>query len=42
LLSADKISETKQHIVTTLGVQSFNDQEVIYNEEIKRLNTLFN
>mgnify|MGYP007122026643 CR=1 FL=1 len=23
LLSADKISDTKQHIVTTLGVQSF-------------------
>ena len=42
LLSADKISDTKQHIVTTLGVQSFNDQEAIYNEEIKRLNTLFN
>lgn len=42
LLSVDKISDTKQHIVATLGVQSFNDQEVIYNEEIKRLNTLFN
>ncbi|WP_337393564.1 hypothetical protein [Phascolarctobacterium succinatutens] len=42
LLSAEKISDTKQHIVTTLGVQSFNDQEAIYNEEIKRLNTLFN
>ena len=42
LLSADKISDTKQHIVATLGVQSFNDQESIYNEEIKRLNTLFN
>lgn len=32
LLSADKISDTKQHIVTTLGVQSFNDQEAIYKE----------
>ena len=42
LLSAEKISDTKQHIVSTLGVQSFNDQEAIYNEEIKRLNTLFN
>ena len=42
LLSADKISDTKQHITTTLGLQSFNDQEAIYNEEIKRLNMLFN
>ena len=42
LLSADKISETKEHIVSTLGLQSFNDQEAIYNEEIKRLNALFN
>lgn len=42
LLSAEKISDTKQHIVSTLGVQSFNDQEAIYNEEIKRLNMLFN
>lgn len=42
LLSADKIHDTKQHIITTLGVQSFSDQEAIYNEEIKRLNILFN
>ncbi|MDM8212057.1 hypothetical protein [Mediterraneibacter glycyrrhizinilyticus] len=42
LLSADKIYDTKQHIITTLGVQSFSDQEAIYNEEIKRLNILFN
>lgn len=42
LLSVDKISDTKQHITAVLGVQSFNDQEAIYNEEIKRLNILFN
>ncbi len=42
LLSADKISDTKQHITSTLGVHSFCDQEAIYNEEIKRLNMLFN
>lgn len=42
LLSSDKISETKEHIINTLGVQNFDDQENIYNEEIKRLNTLFN
>ena len=35
LLSTDKISDTKQHIVYTLGVQSLNDQEAIYNKEIK-------
>lgn len=40
LLSADKISETKEHIINTLGVQNFDDQETIYIEEIKRLNTL--
>lgn len=42
LLSSDKISETKEYIINTLGVQNFDDQETIYNEEIKRLNTLFN
>lgn len=42
LLSADKISDKKQHILDTLGVQSFSNQEAIYNEEIKRLNILFN
>lgn len=30
LLSTGKISDTKQHIVSTLGVQSLNDQEAIY------------
>lgn len=42
LLSADKISETKEHIINTLGVQNFDNQETIYIEEIKRLNTLCN
>ncbi len=42
LLSADKIADTKQHIINTLKVQSFTDQEAIYNEEIKRLSILFN
>lgn len=42
LLSVDKIYDTKQHIITTLDVQRFSDQEAIYIEEIKRLNTLFN
>lgn len=42
LLSANKIVETKQHILDTLGVQDFDNQEAIYNEELKRLNVLFN
>lgn len=42
LLSADKISETKEHIINTLGVQNFDNQEAIYMEEIHRLNILFN
>lgn len=42
LLSIDKISEKKEHIINTLGVQNFDDQKTIYNEEIKRLNILFN
>lgn len=42
LFSADKISDTKKHIISTLGVRNFNDHEVIYSEEIKRLNVLFN
>ena len=42
LLPEDKISKTKQHIVNTLGVRNFENQEEIYNEEIKRLSLLFN
>ncbi|MCD7728406.1 MAG: hypothetical protein LUI60_00645 [Clostridia bacterium] len=42
LLPEDKISKTKQHIVNTLGVSNFENQEEIYNEEIKRLSLLFN
>lgn len=41
LLSMDKQESTKEHIVTTLGVQSFDEQEKIYSEEIDRLNKLF-
>lgn len=37
----DKKEETKRHILNTLGVSNFNEQEAIYNEEIKRLNSLF-
>jgi len=42
LLPTDKITETKNHITITLGVQNFGEQESIYHEEIQRLNTLFN
>lgn len=41
LLSMDKQESTKAHIVATLGVQNFGEQEAIYSEEIDRLNTLF-
>ncbi len=41
LLSMDKQESTKEHIVTTLGVQSFDEQETIYLEEMDRLNKLF-
>lgn len=41
LLSTNKIDETKQHILDTLGVADFSNQEGIFNEEIRRLNTLF-
>lgn len=41
LLSAEKKTDTKQHIIDTLGVQSFDEQEMIYNEEIARLDKLF-
>lgn len=41
LLSLDKQKETKAHIVTTLGVQNFSEQEAIYSEEIERLDRLF-
>lgn len=42
LLPEEKISDTKNHIVETLKVKDFNDQETIYYEEIKGLNILFN
>ena len=41
LLSLDKQESTKSHIVATLGVQDFGEQETIYSEEIDRLNKLF-
>lgn len=41
LLSKDKQESTKAHIVATLGVQHFSEQENIYFEEINRLNKLF-
>lgn len=41
LLPEDKQEETKKHIVTTLGVKDFSEQEKIYHEEIDRLNILF-
>ena len=42
LLSSDKIADTKQHIVNTLGVSDFCEQEKIYSEEVRRLGILFN
>lgn len=41
LLSKDKQESTKAHIVATLGVRNFEEQEAIYIEEIGRLNKLF-
>lgn len=41
LLAESDREDTKQHILNTLGVQSFNDQETIYYEEIRRLDKLF-
>lgn len=41
LLSKDKQESTKAHIVVTLDVQNFGEQEAIYIEEIDRLNKLF-
>ena len=35
------IIEKRIHIIDTLGVQSFGEQEMIYNEEIARLDKLF-
>lgn len=41
LLAESDREDTKQHILNTLGVQRFNDQETIYYEEIRRLDKLF-
>ena len=41
LLSEEKQENTKMHIVETLGVQNFEEQEAIYFEEIERLDKLF-
>ena len=41
LLSMEKQESTKAHIVATLDVQNFGEQEAIYTEEIDRLNKLF-
>jgi len=41
LLSKDKQEETKKHIVNTLNVEDFSQQEKIYHEEVDRLNKLF-
>lgn len=41
LLPQDKQEDTKAYIVSTLGVQNFEEQEAIYIEEINRLNKLF-
>lgn len=41
LISHKTQDETKQHIIDTLGIQSFDNQEGIYLEEISRLNRLF-
>lgn len=41
LLSADERKKSQAHIVSTLGVHSFDEQEAIYFEEIERLNKLF-
>ena len=41
LLSEEKQENTKMHIVETLGVHNFEEQEAIYFEEIERLDKLF-
>ena len=41
LLSLKKMDDIKRHIVETLGVSSFDGQEEIYSEEIRRLGILF-
>lgn len=41
LLSLKKMDDIKRHIVETLGVSSFDEQEEIYSEEIRRLGILF-
>lgn len=41
LLPKEKQDDTKQHIVDTLNVQCFEQQETIYLEEIRRLNKLY-
>ena len=35
------MDDIKRHIVETLGVSSFDEQEEIYSEEIRRLGILF-
>lgn len=37
----DKQESTKAHIVAILGVQNFGEQKTIYEEDIDRLNKLF-
>lgn len=41
LLPKEKQEEIKKHIIDTLLVRSFNEQETIYLEEVRRLNKLF-
>ena len=41
LLPKEKQEEIKKHIIDTLLVTSFNEQETIYLEEVRRLNKLF-
>lgn len=41
LLSEDKQVEIKERIVKVLNVNDFTQQEALYNEEILRLNKLF-
>lgn len=41
LLSVEEQERYRQHIATTLEVSSFDEQEKIYFEEIRRLDTLF-
>lgn len=41
LISREEQDKTKQHIIDTLGIQSFDNQEGIYLEEVSRLKRLF-